>query len=70
MPDFARMLDELQYNIIVMLGLPLVAIALSAAYMFGVKWRQGPGSLIIDGVVLRWRPAQLAAAGSFCRKRE
>lgn len=55
-----RLFGPLVDNIIVMLGLPLIAIALSAAYMFGVKWRQGPGSLIIDGVVLRWRPAQLA----------
>ena len=44
------------------LGLPLLAIALSAAHMFGVKWRPGPGSLIIDGVVLRWRLAQLVVA--------
>lgn len=54
-----RLFGPVVDNIVVMLGLPLVAIALSAAYMFGVRWRQGPGSLIIDGVVLRWRPAQI-----------
>jgi len=57
-----RLFGPLVDNIIVMLGLPLLAIALSAAHLFGVKWRQGPGSLIIDGVVLRWRPAHLAVA--------
>ncbi len=55
---FGPMID----NIIVMLGLPLIALGLSAAQMFGVRWRQGAGSLIIDGVVLRWSPAHLAVA--------
>lgn len=57
-----RLFGPLVDNIVVMLGLPLLAVALSAAHMFGLKWRQGPGSLIIDGVVLRWRPAHLAVA--------
>jgi len=57
-----RLFGPLVDNIIVMLGLPLLAMALSAAHVFGVKWRQGPQSLIIDGVVLRWRPAQLVVA--------
>ena len=25
-----------------------------------MRWRQGPESLIIDGIVLRWRPRQVA----------
>jgi DNA-binding XRE family transcriptional regulator len=49
-------------NIIVMLGLPLIALALNAAHLFGLRWRQVPGSLIIEGVVLRWRPGHLAVA--------
>jgi transcriptional regulator with XRE-family HTH domain len=49
-------------NIIVMLGLPLIALAICATQLFGVKWKPGPDSLIIEGVVLRWRPAHLAVA--------
>lgn len=55
-----RVFGPLVDNIIVMLGLPLVALALNAAQLFAVRWRPGPGSLIIDGVVLRWSPAHLA----------
>jgi transcriptional regulator with XRE-family HTH domain len=50
-------------NIIVMLGLPLIAFGLNAAHLLGVRWRQGaPGSVVIESVVLRWRPAQFAVA--------
>jgi transcriptional regulator with XRE-family HTH domain len=49
-------------NIIVMLGLPLIALGICATQVFGVRWRQGPGSLVIEGVVVRWRPAHLAVA--------
>lgn len=49
-------------NIIVMLGLPLIAVGLCAAQMFGVRSRPGQGSVLIEGVVLRWRPAHLAVA--------
>ena len=57
-----RLFGPVVDNIIVMLGLPLIAIAINAAHIFGVKWRPGQGSLIIEGVVLRWRPAHLAVA--------
>jgi ABC-type enterobactin transport system permease subunit len=47
----------------VMLGLPLIALGLNVAHLFGVRWRQGgPGAVVIESVVLRWRPAQLAVA--------
>jgi DNA-binding XRE family transcriptional regulator len=55
---FGRWFD----NIVVYLGLPLVAFALSAAQLFGVRWRQAPGSVLIECVVLRWRPAHMAVA--------
>lgn len=57
-----RLFGPLIDNIIVMLGLPLIAMALVTLHMFKLKWRQGPDSVIIDGVVLRWRPAHLFVA--------
>jgi transcriptional regulator with XRE-family HTH domain len=49
-------------NIIVMLGLPLIAVGVCATQVFGVRWRHGQGSLLIEGVVVRWRPAHVAVA--------
>ncbi len=57
-----RLFGPLVDNVVVMLGLPLLAIALSAAYMLGVRWRHGPESLIVDGVVLRERLYQMIGA--------
>ena len=57
-----RLFGPLVDNIIVMLGFPLLAIGLSAAHLLGLKWRQAPESLIIDGVALRRRPALLVVA--------